>query len=456
MLAPGGRIVVALSGGPDSVALAHVLLELQAGGHLVVAALAHFNHQLRGGAADEDEAFCVGFAADAGVPLEVGRADVRAIAREERRSIEDAGRRLRYEFLQRTARRFDAEAIAVGHSLDDQAETFLLRILRGAGTRGLGGIRPKAGMIVRPLIETRRAELRQYARDRRLSFREDETNRDLSVPRNRVRHELLPYLEREFSAGIVEVLAREAALARDDEDRLEQEAIEIARSLVLTDAPGDTVTVDVEALRSLHAALASRVARRALEPLADGRFVGFDHVARLLEFARSAAAGQAISLPGQRARLRASGAARLVLEREPARGVEQVERTFRVPLVVPGEVRTPGWTVSSERFDPAVSQGPVGAFTALVDARPGSLAVRFRRPGDRFEPPGMGGRSRKLQDYLVDRKVAREERDRLPLVVDENDRIVWVVGHGVSEGYRAPAASSGVILLKARRLGGEV
>jgi tRNA(Ile)-lysidine synthase len=310
MLPPGGRVVVALSGGPDSVALLHILRELETQRELVVAGTAHFNHRLRAEASDGDEAFCREIAARLGVILEVGSGDVRALAREQKRSIEDAARQLRYAFLAEAARRVGGEAVAIGHSRDDQAETFLLRLIRGSGTRGLGGIRPKAGLFVRPLIDISRDALRQFAAERGLTFREDATNADVAVPRNRIRHELLPYLEREFSPGIVDVLSREAALARDDDDRLEAEAIDLAASVVLVstadqliDAPDPCVVqIDAEALSLLHPALASRVARQGLRHLAGDRFVGFDHVERFLTFVRDGQVGSAMSLPGQQAR----------------------------------------------------------------------------------------------------------------------------------------------------------
>jgi tRNA(Ile)-lysidine synthase len=466
MFPPGGRIAVALSGGPDSVALLHILRELETQGALVLAGAAHFNHGLRGEASDGDEAFCRDLTASLGVPLETGACDVRALALREKRSIEDAARRVRYEFLAEAAARLVADAVAIGHSRDDQAETFLLRLIRGAGTRGLGAIRPKAGLFVRPLIDISRDALRQYAADGGLTFRDDASNADVAVPRNRVRHELLPYLEREFSPGIVEVLAREAALARDDDDRLEAEAIDLAASVVLTDidpvtgrsVPG-TTQVEVQALGSLHPALASRVARRALQYGAGGRFVGFEHVHRFLDFVRSGEPGSAISLPGQQG-LHLGGIVRLGPEPpRTARLSGAGENQFRIPLSIPGEVllRPQRLVLSAQEWSGGTGgSGGSADLQAFVRGASGPLAVRSRRPGDRFQPPGLGGRSKKLQDYLVDRKVPRADRDFLPLVVDGDDRIVWVVGHGVAEGFRAPAPSPGVILLKARRLGGEV
>src|SRR5687767_4037018 len=263
MLPAGGRVAVALSGGPDSVALLYLLRQLEGRGELVLAGAAHFNHQLRGAASDGDEAFCRELALRLAVPLEVGTGDVRARARAEKRSIEDAARCTRYEFLTAAALKLNADAVAVGHSRDDQAETFMLRLLRGSGTRGLGSIRPRAGIIIRPLLDITRAELRQFAADEGLTFREDATNADVTVPRNRIRHELLPYLERAFTPRIVEVLSREAELAQDDEDKLQAEAIESAASVVLSSTA--SLRIDARELGALHPALASRVAKRALQ-----------------------------------------------------------------------------------------------------------------------------------------------------------------------------------------------
>jgi tRNA(Ile)-lysidine synthase len=449
------RVLVALSGGPDSVALVHLLLELQASGDLSVVGLVHFNHQLRGVDADADEAFCRAMAKAMDLPIEVGRADVAAAARAAGRSIEDLARELRYAFFGQAADRTGADAIALGHSLDDQAETFLLRLIRGAGARGLAAILPRAGRVIRPLLEISRAELRHYAADRSLAFCSDATNADLTIPRNRVRHELIPYLEREFSPGISRVLAREAELARQDEDHLQAEAIDFANSIVLR-RTGGTTELDAAALRSLPLALAARVARHALSLQAPGRFIAFDHVDRLLQCA-GGADREAVDLPGQRAVRRGDVIA--LGPPLPRRRDGGPANSFRYSLSIPGEVRldNQGWMVSAERLDSlgAGGPGPGRAAEAVVAADPLALplAIRSRRRGDRFCPLGFGHR-RKLQDFLVDRKIPKETRDSLPLVVDGQDRIVWVVGESVAEDFRVTEPSRGVILLKARRLGG--
>lgn len=474
LLAPGGRVVVALSGGGDSVALVHLLRDLEADGHVRIAALAHFNHQLRAADSDDDAAFCRALAAGLGIPFEEGSADVRASARQLGRSIEDAARALRYAFLEAAADRLGAEAIAVGHSRDDQAETFLLRLLRGAGPQGLAAILPRAGRVIRPLLDIPRAELRAYAAERGLRFREDATNRDVAIPRNRVRHELLPYLEREFSPGIAEGLARAASIAREDDEYLRLSAIDLARSIVLTEGGADSdIDIDAAALVALHPAMAARVARMTLQARAPGAFIGFDVVRRFLDFAAEARPGARLSLPGQQAVL-SNG--RIRLRPEPARRTpggrldgRLFASGFTFPLPVPGEVslEPQGWAISAERLEAAGPDDKTGSADQIGDVRTGRgpavevaaeplalpLMVRSRRPGDRFSPPGLGHR-KKLHDYLIDRKVPREMRDSLPLVVDAENRIVWVVGEAIAADFRVTAASRGVILLRSRRLGG--
>ena len=477
LLHDGDRVLVALSGGADSVALLFVLRELEADGVLAIAGVAHLNHQLRGAASDADEAFAEALAVRLGLPFVSERIDVGAIARDGKRSIEDAARSARYAFLERAADRLDAAVIAVAHTVEDQAETFLLRLLRGSGTRGLAAIRPRAGRIIRPLLDVERAALRDYLAGLGETFRDDASNADVAFTRNRVRHELIPLLQSRFSPSVTATLAREAALARQDEEFLSAEAIKLAARIVLLDV---TVRIDAAGLRDAPRALSSRVAHAALQRLAGPKSIHFDHVERLLELAEpSAGSGRAISLPGQDAvrvgneiRLRPSSAAsRRSAKREggelgpaaPKRRSREGGTEFAVSLSIPGEVELgpqglavgaevlPGTGGTAGRPRVWTARGmEVGVAAGALEM---PLAVRSRRPGDRFRPLGAPGR-RKLQDLLVDRKVPRDERDRVPVVVDGRDRIVWVVGQSVAEEFRVTDPAQGVILLKVRHLGG--
>ncbi|HEX9368913.1 MAG TPA: tRNA lysidine(34) synthetase TilS [Vicinamibacterales bacterium] len=451
---PGDRVLVGLSGGADSVALLLILRELEADGALTIAGAAHLNHQLRGAEADADEAFCAALAAKLGMPFRAERVDVAARARTQKRSVEDAARRARYELFERAAGELSADVIAVAHTKEDQAETFLLRLLRGSGTRGLAAIQPRAGRVVRPLLDVAREDLRAYLASRGQAFREDSSNADVRIPRNRIRHELIPYLESHFSPGITDVLARGAALARQDEEFLRGEAIKLAARIVL---PDGAVRIDAHGLGNAPRALSSRVAQAALQRLAGSKSISFEHVDRLLALAGGAGEGRAVSLPGQYA-VRAGRT--IVLS--PGRGRPPAgANSFAFSLSIPGEVELgpQGLAVAVERAPaPGNEIGrqrewagrghEVGVAAGALEL---PLGVRSRRPGDRFQPLGAPG-VRKLQDFLVDRKVAREDRDSLPLVVDGRDRIVWVVGQSVAEDFRVTDPSQGVLLLKVRRL----
>ena len=446
LASPGTRAVVALSGGGDSVALAHLLRQLEEAGELSVAGVAHFNHQLRD-AADRDEAFCSSMSAAFGWPFLSDREDVRARAAREGRSIEDAARTARHEFFDRARLHFRADAVAVGHTRDDQAETFLLRLLRGAGPRGLSAMHPRNGHVIRPLLDCRRADLRAYLAQRAIAFVEDETNSDVAIPRNRVRAELLPLLEQRFNPSVVDALASQAELARDEWMWM----IEEVRSQNLE-------VGSVAELLALPRAVRRLMVWRAMTEAASGRTVSLDHVEAVLELLEGPGGNGSIDAPGHIVERIGD---RVVLRAGRSSDAQSIEPdSFRYPLTVPGEVSLPehGFVVTAELA--AVESG-VEALRASVRNRARAvvtaegwtapLAVRNRRPGDRFRPFGLSGQ-KKLQDFLVDRKVARADRDRVPLVVDENDRILWVAGHEIDEAFRVTPASGAVLILTLRQV----
>jgi tRNA(Ile)-lysidine synthase len=457
------RVLAAVSGGSDSVALAHVLRELDAAGDVRFVGIAHVNHQLRV-SADDDERFVAGVAESLGRTIVIDRADVAARARRERRSVEDAGRAARYEFFERACVSAGADLVALGHTRDDQAETFLLRLIRGAGPRGLASMYPRNGRVVRPLLGCRRGELRGWIEAQHLAFVEDETNADVRIPRNRVRAELLPLLCARFNPNIVDVLADEADVARECWEWMEAVVADLSARLVRPGAARGmqrVLEIDVAGLTAAPLALQRAVVWRAMTEVAGGRPVSFNHV----EAARRLAGDGRMDAPGQR--LERIGPQLVLRGRtdETARnrpGAAKAPSLFRYPLSIPGEVEVPGTgcVVSVEAIAPrdsedgrAIVGNHLDGNVALVrgDLCGQSLIVRNRRPGDRLRPVGLGGQ-KKLQDYFVDRKVARAHRDTVPLVVDETDRIVWVAGHGIDEAFRVTDPAQAVLILKLRRV----
>ena len=453
LLPVGSRVAVALSGGADSVALLFALREIARLEGFHVAGAAHLNHQLRGADADADEQFCRDLARKLDLPIEIEHLDVAARARETGVSIEHAAHTERYAFFARAAARLDASVVAVAHTRNDQAETFLLRLLRGAGPRGLSGMHPRAGIVVRPLIETPRDGVRAFLQERGLEFREDASNADLAIPRNRIRHELLPLLDERFAPGIVEILEREATIARDDADYLDAAAR--AASARLISQRKNAVEVDADALAAETPAIARRVVRIAQEMAAGPHhFIGFEAVEAVRRFAVSKSTGQ-LDLPGHRVNRRGGA---VVFTASRGREKPPVAADFLYQLEVPGQVAVPEAACAISADTKPVPTGRSAAEMFRLSGRSNEavieagrlaspLLVRNRRPGDAFRPLGLKGR-KKLQDFFVDAKIDRFEREITPVIVDSAGRIVWVAGHALAEEFRVTEATTDVVILK--------
>jgi len=299
-LCPGGtRLLIGLSGGSDSVALTLLLKELAAQERFSLVSLAHLNHRLRC-TATRDEQFCRDFAQRLGIPIAVESIDVGSYAQSQRLSVEDAARRLRYDFFHRASEPVSADRIAVGHTRDDQAETFLLKLVRGAGLTGLGGIYPRRDSVIRPLIEVGRAELRSYLESRGQGWVEDETNEDLENPRNRIRHKVLPELDLAGNASATPAIARAAAIVREDGQWLDE--LSDWRFDVLVARSNTGLEIDVSGLMAEPLAVRRRVVLAALRLVALNREIGFEHVESALEVGSGEAAG--VDVPGARVELR--------------------------------------------------------------------------------------------------------------------------------------------------------
>jgi tRNA(Ile)-lysidine synthase len=293
----GETLVVGLSGGADSVALVDALASLRRRrGFRLVAA--HLDHRLRPGSAEE-AAFCAVLCAQLDVPFRTDTADVRARAAHERGGLEQAARRERYAFLRRVEGEEAAAAIAVAHTRDDQAETLLLRLLRGAGATGLAGMRPRSGDVVRPFLDVSRAEVLAHLRERGLAWREDPSNADLAHRRNRVRHELIPYLEERFNPGIRAALARTAALLADEAAHVRAEAEALVARIAREE--NGALALRRASLAEAPAALARAAIREALVRAGGLTQVGALHVERILQLARAKApSGRRLPIPGGR------------------------------------------------------------------------------------------------------------------------------------------------------------
>jgi tRNA(Ile)-lysidine synthase len=413
MLAGGETVLVAVSGGADSVALLHLLLSLAPELSLKLHVL-HVDHGLRPDS-DRDAEFVRRLAARLGVPADVARVTV---PREG--SVEAAARAERYAALDAHARRVGAQRVAVGHTADDQAETVLMRMLAGAGVRGLAGIPAVRGRIIRPLIEVRRADLVELLEAAGLGWVEDPSNRETRFLRNRIRHELLPLLGASYRPDVVATLDRIARLCRETVDAIERVARRELDGLAVHD--DDALLLPHDALAKLPAPLAAEVLRQAAARLggrAPLRAWAHRGLARVLA---SPAPRRAFRLGGVVVEV-SSGRVRLAAGQRPPLPTREVDVPGRLELPEIGRLLQARVVSASDFVIPPRLSPRVGFDAALLPSR---LTVRARRPGDRFAPFGGVG-ERRLKSFLIDEKIPRWERGRVPLI-EADGRILWVGG----------------------------
>jgi len=433
LLGSGDRVGVAVSGGADSVALLRILLGLAPELGMVLSVV-HLNHRLRGAESDADEAFVRELTLTHGLEFHGQSADVKAYAASTKLSLEAAARQLRYAFFEKLVETGSLDKVATAHTLDDQAETVLLKLGRGAGTRGLAGIYPRLNLrhrgiphpsrrqgIVRPLLGVRRAELEAYLRDLVQSWREDSTNQDLRYTRNRIRHEILPSLEKHVNPAMREALADAAEIARAEEDFWAgQTATVLARVWNRGRAAGE---LDSRAMTDMSLAEQRRLMRAAGESL--GLNLEFHHVEELLALAKE---GARASLPQNWCAIWHKGKIRLQPGSEPS-------EAYAYLLSVPGRVQVLQAGIAIEAFLVAACEGGYNPKQLLAPACvERGLTIRSWRAGDRFWPAHTR-QPKKIKELLQDRHITGPEKRQWP-VVASGDEVVWLRGFGVRRDFQ--------------------
>lgn len=452
MCASGDHLLVALSGGIDSMALLHLLHRLAPGLGLTLS-VAHLHHGIRGKAADLDQRFSRQSAENLGLAFYTTEADVPALARKSGCGLEEAARTARHAFLRETASDCGARRIALGHHKGDVAEQLLLNLLRGSGLKGLGAMEPvtESG-IIRPLIDLSRDELDGWLDAHGIGHVTDASNSDTAYTRNRVRHRLIPLLEEAFNPSAVDTLARTAALLREEETWL-QEMTDTLYADCLTAPEAGGLALSTGKLRALHPAARRRVLRRAAGELCGStQTLTQAHIQSLAALLDHGGSGRSVDLSRGLRGVLTRDVLHLLVESESLR-TKRPDLLSEAPpfsyAVERPEPETPTCLAIGETGDclvfrwataPATDRGSRGAFRLFLDPERLTfpLTVRNARPGDRFRPEGGSG-SRKLGRFLSDCGIAGPRRSEVPLVVADEE-ILWVAGWRSSEAPPPPPA----------------
>jgi tRNA(Ile)-lysidine synthase len=449
MLKGGEHVLVAVSGGADSTALLLCLRELARRLGLKLTA-AHLNHSLRGEESDEDEAFVQKLSGEIGIRLISRKLDIRKRATAAGKNLEDAAREVRYSFLRRTAERVGATRIALGHTLNDQAETVLMRLIRGSGLEGLSGIHPVLDdLFIRPLLECSRQDVVQYLAVRQASYREDSSNRDPQYLRNRIRIELIPYLQQNLNPKTIDALARQAELVAETVKYLEAQSLRVFERLRRSGA--GALSIPVPGLMRVHPALQKLVLRHALKECRKSlKGIASRHIDSLLTLCRTGQSGSQIQLPGKFVAVRQFSDLLFLAPGAPP------QRKFAYKLPCPGQVRVPEAgldfyaSVHARNTLPVRLRSTGSKVFLYANPLPKSLTIRSRVPGDRYG----GSNHRKVKKMLIDARIPLRSRWSVPMVT-AGDSVIWIPGFKPAKSFTLQQQSAQCLVLEARPVRGE-
>ena len=446
MLSPGDRVIVAVSGGPDSVALLSVLLALRQSWSLVLRAV-HFDHGLRGIESQNDAKFVKDFCERVGVDLLIKNLDLqKSMARERGESLQQFASKVRYESLFGIADENESKKIALGHTADDQAETVLMWMIRGSGTGGLGGMAPvRNSRVIRPLLGCSRADILEYLKFRELGYRMDSSNLSPLYFRNRLRHELIPVLKR-YNPNLIKVLSRQADIVREDHLFLEGLAVKAFEDLTKVET-GELLILNRTSLLELPLAVQRRVIRLALQKLARMTFgPRFGSVEMILDQIAQGQSGTSVVSHGVRVTREYENIRFEIVSSDLS--IVQTWPLVRQPVHIPSKVT---WPLTGQCIEITVhpvsqeswSGDPVHVnFDAATFSHP--LVLRTWQPGDQFFPLGLGGKRKKLKNFFSDIKLERSQREKIPLLVAP-EGILWVGGYRADHRFRVTDATREVL-----------
>ena len=439
MLSFNDRVLIGVSGGPDSVTLLNVLLSFKKRYNLSFF-IAHLDHMLRGEESDKDVNFVENLAQKFGLLCEVKSCSLTEIAQKERLTLEEAAREYRYKFYLETSKKFKANKIALGHNADDQVETVLMRFLRGSGLEGLMGIPPVRGKIIRPLIECSREEIEGYCQEHKIGYRIDSSNKEVVYFRNKIRLKLLPLLSKNYNKNIKDVILRLRSIVSEVSVYLNQET-ELLFKEIARRENSETVIIDLIKFTSLPLALKRRIIRKSIEVVKGNLYsVSFRHNNEILKLTEHQLGEKEIYLPDD-LRVKKIYNKMIIYRKRISKDqtTDEIpvaweynilisEKTKIKPLDIEVEIKIldSAEIKSSLSFNRKKSKGE---FLEFIDYNKVKLPLKLRnrRSGDRFYPLKMNG-LKKVKDFFIDNKIPKSHRDLIPLLVDSEGKIIWIVG----------------------------
>jgi tRNA(Ile)-lysidine synthase len=427
MLFPGETVIVGVSGGADSVGLLYILTELKEYNLKLI--VSHVNHGIRAEEGKRDAEFVEQIATKLNLPFELKNVDAIGFKKTSGLSLEEAARVLRYEFFKEVLKRYKAQKIATGHTLDDQAETIIMRFIRGSGALGLAGIPPVSeGYIVRPLIEIKKVEIKAYLQEKGIDWVEDSSNRLMDFTRNRIRHKLIPQLEK-FNPRIKETVARSGDIIRAQEEFIRTEAQEQFPRVFQSTEEQELVGT-IRTYKSLPEALRFALIRIAIEKVKGNlRQVSYKHILSIDRLLASEVPSGEIFLPQDV--IIAKGYALFVVSKKPL-----LKQEFSYTIHSPGKWKFPLVEVEVEFTEISLSELPKDRFIGFFDAGLTEFPIEVRsfRPGDRFIPLGMK-KFKKVKRFFIDEKVPRFLRRRIPIFTSKGE-IMWIGGMRIDERFK--------------------
>lgn len=448
LIKKGDKIVLGVSGGPDSMALLYSLYNMKDELQIELVAV-HINHGVRGFEADSDEEYVKDICEKLDIPFYCKRVDMDAYAKQKKMSSEEAGRELRYAFFSEVLQKVMGDKIAVAHNKNDQAETVMMRFLRGTGIEGLKGMQYKIGNVIRPLLDVERKMIEEYCMSNNISARTDKTNFQPIYGRNKIRLKVIPYIEDNINKGIIGTLTRTASIMKEDNEFL-NDCAKAKFDYVCTVKP-KSILIDVDKFTTLHKAMKSRILRNAITIInGSSKNIGLKHIDNMIEFIEDGESGRihdttmnlellkkydACILRNKKLKVTKNQHDKQIVSKLES-GLNSCCDSFDCNIVINvNDIQKIDFK-SNHRFIKYID----------YDKIKGDLYIRNRKPGDKFIPFGMKG-NKKLKDYFIDNKVPREERDNIPIIVDDKN-IIWVIGYRLSDLYKVDKNTKNVMSIQ--------